>query len=450
MPQVFISYSRKDLAFVEHLASDLKEAGLDVWYDLSGLEGGARWRIEIEKAIRESQYVIVVLSPNSVASEWVEEERLFAQEIQKKIIPLLYKKCDLPLGYRTRHFIDIQGTNYEQNFNEILRALDVQPVVPKKIHPQRKWKPQNIMILVALFGLILVAVFGLPPLLSQVENTPEPTMVSTTEVKQEPIPTDTITVTAKPSSTSTEAFTPTATPLPAEITDAFGAEMVLVPAGEFTMGNEKTAHTVYLDAFYIDKYEVTNTLYKACEENAHVCDPPPITSSSTHSSYYEDSEFNNYPVIHVDWYMAKAYCEWRGGSLPSEAQWEKAARGTDERTYPWGEVLDCNKANYGGCIGDTTEVGSYEDGVNPYGLYDMAGNVLEWVSDWYDSTYYAFSSSSNPTGPVSGSYRVLRGGAWGSSYSFVRSASRYWDGPSYTSSDVGFRCSRSIPAGGSP
>ena len=132
MAQVFISYSRKDLDFIEQLASDLKETGLSVWYDLSGLDGGARWSREIEKAIRASQYVLVVLSPDSVASKWVEEEFLYASELDKKIVPLFYRQCSLPFGYRTLHFVNVQGDNYRQNFGEILRALDTEPVVQKK------------------------------------------------------------------------------------------------------------------------------------------------------------------------------------------------------------------------------------------------------------------------------------------------------------------------------
>jgi hypothetical protein len=123
--QVFISYSRRDLDFVEQLVADLQVAGLDVWYDLSGLEGGARWRIEIERAIRESHYVLIVLSPDSVVSEWVEREYLFANNIGKKIIPLFYKPCDLPMYYLNMHFIDIQGDKYPKNYKEILRALDI-------------------------------------------------------------------------------------------------------------------------------------------------------------------------------------------------------------------------------------------------------------------------------------------------------------------------------------
>ena len=114
MTQVFISYSRRDLAFVEGLAADLKASGLDVWYDLSGLGGGSRWSREIEKAIRDSQYVLVVLSPDSVVSKWVEEEFLYASELEKKIIPLFYKPCALPFGYRTLHFVDVQGSKYKR------------------------------------------------------------------------------------------------------------------------------------------------------------------------------------------------------------------------------------------------------------------------------------------------------------------------------------------------
>ena len=234
--------------------------------------------------------------------------------------------------------------------------------------------------------------------------------------------------------------------------------MQFVPAGEFTMGSdvaqlpddtdEKPAHRVYLDAFYIDKYEVTNKVYKACVD-AGACQPPLDFHSFTRSSYYENPDFDNHPVINVSWDMAKTYCEWRGAQLPTEAQWEKAARGNDARTYPWGEGISCDRANYWpkvqACIGDTTEVGTYESNVSPYGVQDMAGNVMEWVADWYSQTYYASSLTSNPLGPVSGEERVLRGGSWMSSDDDVRSASRHWNWkllgslPQYSQA-IGFRC----------
>ncbi len=224
--------------------------------------------------------------------------------------------------------------------------------------------------------------------------------------------------------------------------------MILVPAGTFTMGNgssDAPIHKVYLDDYYIDKYDVTNLLYKACVA-AGGCAQPHSLSSATHSDYYANSQYDNYPVINVDWNQAKAYCAWRGSDLPSEAQWEKAARGTDGRTYPWGEGIDTTFANYSDSkIGDTTAVGSYEKGKSPYGVYDMAGNVWQWVNDWYDANYYRTlgDNASNPQGPSSGQYRVLRGGSWGADNDLIRSALRSWYDPSNSNVNVGFRCSRS-------
>ena len=256
--------------------------------------------------------------------------------------------------------------------------------------------------------------------------------------------------------------TPTKTPIPtptlgigSTMTGENGETLVYVPAGEFTMGsengdsNEKPVHTVYLDAFWIDQTEVTNKQYQACVD-AGTCEPPSSKSSDTHPSYYENPEFDNYPVVYVNWYKASRYCEvWAGGDLPTEAQWEKAARGTDERAYPWGETIDCDKANYqSSCVGDTSPVRNYESGKSPYNVYDMAGNVWEWVNDYYQSDYYAAlgSSASNPLGPESGyQYRVLRGGSWFSYDYDVRSAYRNWIVPSFTNNFVGFRCARSLP-----
>ncbi len=144
-------------------------------------------------------------------------------------------------------------------------------------------------------------------------------------------------------------------------------------------------------------------------------------------------------MISVTWYQAETYCEWRDGGLPTEAQWEKAARGTDGRTYPWGEVIDCNKANTQGCKDDISEVGSYKSGVSPYGLYDMIGNVWEWVADYYSDSYYKNSPNSNPLGPNSGQYRVVRG----SSVSFYWGFTTYARGDGgYVASDIGFRCAK--------
>ncbi|MBL8076942.1 MAG: formylglycine-generating enzyme family protein [Anaerolineales bacterium] len=226
-----------------------------------------------------------------------------------------------------------------------------------------------------------------------------------------------------------------------------GETMHLVPAGEFIMGsetadgNERPSHKVYLDAFQMDVYEVTNAMYQACVE-ADGCTPPQAAGSKTQPDYYESSKFRDFPVLNVDWNQAGAYCEWRGGSLPTEAQWEKAARGTDERVRPWGSGISCNEAGYLGCVDDTVNVGSYEAGLSPYGMYDMAGNVWEWVADWYSETYYQNSPYENPLGPEDGMVRVIRGGAWNNNEEYLRTSVRDGYAADEFREFIGFRCAQ--------
>jgi len=217
--------------------------------------------------------------------------------------------------------------------------------------------------------------------------------------------------------------------------------------------DEEPAHTVNLDSFYMDKYEVSNDTYRECVSSG-ACLPPTDTSSSTRSSYYGDSQYDDYPVIYVDWNMANAYCEWRGARLPTEAEWEKAARGMDGRMYPWGNSFDGMKANfcdkncsydwanknYDDGYADTASVDAFSSGASVYGIFNLAGNVWEWVAGWYDANYYANSPSSNPQGPGSGQYRVLRGGSWNNDGGDIRSANRGGFDPSLIFNRVGFRC----------
>ncbi len=241
------------------------------------------------------------------------------------------------------------------------------------------------------------------------------------------------------------SFEPTSTPV-TKVRSKDGMEMVYVPEGEFTMGstdsdawaNESPVREVWSDAYWIDKYEVSNGQYQKCV-NAGKCTKPSSTESFSRSSYYGNAKYDDFPVIYVTWHQAKAYCEWAGGSLPTEAQWEKAARGTDARKYPWGdESPNSNLVNYGEIKGDTTAVGSYPRGASPYGAMDMAGNVWEWVKDRYKDSYDQ-SQIDNPDGLSDGGSRVIRGGSWRSNDGVIRSAYR-GDFPSNSYLSIGFRC----------
>jgi len=226
-----------------------------------------------------------------------------------------------------------------------------------------------------------------------------------------------------------------------------GMTMVYVPAGDFLMGspneigenNEHPQHSVYLDAYWIDETEVTNAMYEKCVYKG-ACTAPSRTSSGTRSYYYGNPDYDDYPVVYVDWKQAQAYCQWAGRQLPTEAQWEKAARGTDGAMYPWGDdPPDRSMANYNGS--DTTRVGSYPVGASPYGALDMVGNVWEWVNDWYDANYYSENIINNPTGPISGTSTILRGGSWFVNAYYIRTAYREENPLTYTNSNNGFRCS---------
>jgi formylglycine-generating enzyme required for sulfatase activity len=325
-------------------------------------------------------------------------------------------------------------------------------------------KTEYIVAIIGATATIIAGILSSPLIekwFSPVAVATKSATATITLTSQPIVPSNTI----EPSQTPTESFTLAPPSLPTEITDAKGVSMVLVPAGEFIMGSdngqadEKPAHQVYLDAFYMDKYEVTNAHYQACV-NAGACFPPSSIKSFTHPSYFGNQEFDNYPVIWMNWNMARTFCEWRGGRLPTEAEWEKAARGLSASNYPWGNELANNYANLCdlNCSGpqaeqgiddgfsDISPVGFYSSGISPYGAYDMSGNVMEWVADFYDENYYATlgAFSENPKGPSDGMEKVLRGGSW-HSYVMFSSTFHRGGGPlDFINFDVGFRCARDV------
>jgi formylglycine-generating enzyme required for sulfatase activity len=237
-----------------------------------------------------------------------------------------------------------------------------------------------------------------------------------------------------PGSSGSGAFDCTGDDTPAKTVD--------VPAGDFPMGcnsavdmdcadDEKPLHTVTLAAFKIDRTEVTQAQYAACV-SAGACNAP--------SCSWDCSKADN-PATCLLQSDAKAYCAWAGGRLPSEAEWEKAARGSAGNKYPWGNSEpDCTLANMSGCGGAVQPVGSLSAGASPYGALDMAGNVVEMVADWYDAAYYASSPSSDPTGPASGTRYGGRGGGFKSAALFQRTSKRDWYDLTDTAAGLGFRC----------
>ena len=308
----------------------------------------------------------------------------------------------------------------------------------------RIYAPFRIYILVVVIGLVYLSSYFIKNMPLQ-KAIPTEAVTLTQQIISTSTKVLTPTKTFQPALTSTQVITLTPTSLPTEITDAKGVPMALVPAGEFIMGSdvgrddEKPAHTVYLDAYYIDVNEVTNAVYKACVD-VGACIPPENTSSYTRLNYYNNALYDDYPVVYVDWNMAKTYCEWRGASLPTESQWEKAAGGGLGFTYPWGGDIDCNKANYFTCKADTTKVGSYESGRSPYGLYDMAGNVSEWVVNWFD----AYPKNIKINSSYGTEYRVLRGGSWNFSGFDLRTSARSHYRPLNSEYFIGFRCAKDL------
>jgi formylglycine-generating enzyme required for sulfatase activity len=227
-------------------------------------------------------------------------------------------------------------------------------------------------------------------------------------------------------------------------------DLAIATCGSAAFADEHPAHPVELSAFWIDRSEVTNGQFARCVD-AGACAPPVDAGSFTRLRYFGDPAFDAYPVVQVDWHQAEAYCAWAGARLPTEAEWEYAARGPENWLFPWGDTFDPARLNYcdRSCAGmsdpmhddgfpDTAPVGSFPGGVSWVGAMDMAGNVREWVADWYGP--YASEAALDPQGPASGESRIPRGGSWYDTPDDIRSLNRGANLPDYTHPKVGFRC----------
>lgn len=475
-PKVFISYAWEDgiKDWVRDFATRLRFNGVETILDQWTVALGDSLPEFMERSVSASDFVLIVCTPaykrksDSSDPSGVGYEKgvitgeLFVKQNQRKFIPVLRKGDWLesaPSWVLGKSYIDLRGSPLnEDNYQELLRTLygKREPPPPLGIPPkfsnkdiggdntettspvprtkraisyqpekQPKSKtPLSVFVGIALFGFGCL-IWAMSYFNQQSSALPIPT--STRSVEKD------------------------------------GMLLAYVPAGNFKMGSdtgepgEKPVHTVYLDSFYIDQTEVTNAMYDLCVKN-NACDPPSSTKSHTRDSYYGNPDFKNYPVIYISWRSANSYCTWADRRLPTEAEWEKAARGDNGQINPWGDGIDCNRANYYSgsfykgssyCVGDTSAVGSYKSGKSPYGALDMAGNVWELVADLYGGDYYYYSPSNNPQGPSSSDYpgsHVVRGGSWDRPEYQVRSTMRGW--VDYTEDsyyDIGFRCAKDAP-----
>jgi formylglycine-generating enzyme required for sulfatase activity len=331
--------------------------------------------------------------------------------------------------------------------------------------PRRRMERRTVFGLAALLlvGLIAGALYFLNTL-----NEPEPVAgAEATSTLQSAVIAALTQLAPTPSPSPEPTIPPTATPQPF-ITQT-DSRMIYIPGGTFRLGNddseendEKPAREVRIDAFFIDETEVTNAAYAQCVAE-EACPRPDRAGATYYNSYYGDEAFDDYPVINVSWFDADAFCRWRGARLPSEAEWEYAASFDPVESvkylFPWGDTFDGERLNF--CdvncprddrsqdwddgFRDTGPVGSYPGGRSPMSVYDMLGNVMEWVGDWYDFDAYEEIADTNPRGPVDGEFKSIRGGSWLTPLDEVGVVARDNFDPTVSQANLGFRCAMPPP-----
>ena len=403
MQTVFISHANQDAQFAHRLADDLRRLGVQVWIAPESIRPGEGWVRAIERGLAESSHVLVVLTPAALESKWVEKETDVAIARERKgrieVIPLDVEPCQVPLLLSSYQMVSFRR-DYEAGLSQLADILGVRVPPPEPVRP-RVTVPEAV----------------LPAVMERL----------------------------KP----------------------FEPEMILIPAGEFLMGSdpsvdkdardrEQPQHSLYLPDYYLAKTPVTNVQYAAfVQATSHA--PPDHWEGGKPPRGKED-----HPVVYVSWHDALAYCRWlaevtgKPYGLPSEAEWEKGARGSDGRIWPWHNRRDekrCNSAEGG--KGDTTPVGAYPQGASPYGLLDMAGNVWEWPrSLWGEEP--GEPSFKYPYDPSDGRedldapdivWRVLRGGSWVSYQGYARCVARAGRYPDFSDYGIGFRLVSPVGSG---
>ncbi len=483
---VFLCHSYKDLEAARALYIQLTNEGwMDVWFREVKLKLDMNWQAEIERAIKSSDVIILLISHKSVSKKggldpeldkWLELSRS-GRRRSPVISSLRLDNCAVPENLQSTKMFDYFPKNQRdivfQNLLEDLiqrakrrRISTLKRQVSDESEAGIQWTPtrwkelaseseppdpfetedlqkSRRRFLSGISSLLAILVCGLT-INYLVHHMP-------------------------PSSVSKPTLSPTSTPIPLptptlgvgsiRISPVDHINMVFVPAGRFIMGGdvyyeEQPIHSVNLNAFWMDQTEVTNAAFanflnetgNRLEGGVTWLDAKDdsVRIHFRDNSWQADQGYENHPVVEVTWHGANAYCSWAGRRLPTEAEWEKAARGTTANIYPWGNnEPNADLLNFNKNVGDTTEVGSYPNGASPYGALDMAGNIWEWTADWYARTYYSSPPSINPQGPDSGIFRVLRGGAWSYRDTYARSMNRNAGAPYISHDFIGFRCASS-------
>jgi formylglycine-generating enzyme required for sulfatase activity len=491
---LFVSYSSKDKLIADSIVASMEKNNIRCWYAPRDIKPGENWGNAILNAIENSTVFLIVFSGNANHSQRVLDELNIAISEEITILPFRVENFEpkgaMKLHLTSHHWLDAYDPSWEVHINRLIKSVSIilnsgldadkiqlPETVQRNSQQHKRHKLLKVLVGAAIpLVLVTAAWFGYKAffplnqdtILAEISNSDISLSQSITTSPTQTIimsPTQTIT----PSPTQTAVLTKTASPVPKMystlVREKDNMTMIYVPAGDFIMGliqdeidwlidqewcslceqsmfeTALSEHMVFLDDFWIDKSEVSNAQYALCVADDK-CSQPFQLESHSRTQYYGVPQYDDYPVISVSWYQAQEYCRWAGGRLPTEAEWEKSARGTDGGYFPWGNDNPTNEfANFDRSKGDTTRVGSYSLGISPYGVLDMAGNVWEWVYDWWG--YYDTRPTTNPSGPASGSYRVLRGGAWDSNPFFLLTAFRNGQPPEYAGYFVGFRCAQS-------
>jgi formylglycine-generating enzyme required for sulfatase activity len=392
--KIFLSYASEDRAIAEQIRSALIAQGHDVFLDRDDLPAGSEFHGRIRQAIERSNLLVFLLSPEAVdrgsytLTELEIAERTWPQPAGR-ILPVLLRATDLNLI-----------PNYAKSVSFLSTDGNLPAAVVDAVHRigharTRPWLVKGALAALVGFSMVAGTFYWLGH--SRVN----------------------------------------------EMTREDGAPLLRIPGGVFVMGDGETAarRQVYTDEFYIDTFEVTIARYTRFLKATALPDLPENWEETS------NARTADLPVVGVTWHEAQAYCKWTGARLPTEAEWEKAARGSDGRLFPWGdETPSPARANFANTSpkaydGGLTRVGSYAAGRSPFGIHDMAGNAAEWVEDWFSDTAPR-EDSRNPRGPANGTAKVVRGGGRFDPGDRISSARRYFADPNHRSEEIGFRCAR--------